>query len=140
MGGSRPIALAVWESALWHILGERRGSFMYKRSDRVSKLLQEEISDIIMNKLKDPRIGFATVMRVELSEDLAYLKVYISVYGEEEEKRRTIEGLESAKGFIKGEIGKRVRIKKVPEISFFLDDSLSEAFRLMEIMKDLGKG
>lgn len=112
---------------------------MYRRAERLSKLLQEEISDIIKTRLKDPRIGFATVMRVEISEDLGYLKAYISVYGGDEEKRRTIEGLESAKGFVRGEIGRRVRMKRVPEISFLLDDSLSEAFRIMDIMKDLEK-
>ncbi len=108
-----------------------------RRVEKLNKLIKEEVSDIIQKEIKDPRIGFVTVMRVEVSVDLRQAKVYISVYGGKKDKEKSMKGLESAKGYIQGEIGRRVRLRYTPEISFKLDESLEKGFRVLEIMKQM---
>ena len=92
----------------------------YKRSARFNRLLQEEISDIIRTRLKDPRIGFTSVVRVEATEDLRSSKVFVSVL-EEEKSAETLEGLEGAAGLIRNELLHRLHTRRVPDLRFFLD-------------------
>jgi ribosome-binding factor A len=91
----------------------------YKRSQRVRDLLREEIADIIIHKLKDPRIGFVTVTGVDITDDLKNSIAYISVL-KEEEKKSTLEILNTAKSFIRSELAKRVRMKTIPSLEFRL--------------------
>lgn len=89
---------------------------MNLRATRVGEQMKKELSDIIGRKLKDPRIGFVTVTDVRVTGDLQQAKVYISVLGDEEQRQNTLKGLEKAKGFIRSEIGQRIRLRKTPEI------------------------
>jgi len=107
----------------------------YKRSQRLSILLREEIADIIMRRVKDPRLGFVTVTDVEMSEDLKIAKVYISVY--EGDKDLTIEILNSAKGIIRNEVSKRVRVKFIPSIEFRIDRSIEHGDRIDRLLKEI---
>ena len=108
----------------------------YPRSRRVSELLLEEISWLIKRELKDPRIGFVTLTRVDVSKDLRHAKVYASIMGEEEERIRCIEGLKSAVGFIKKRLGENLRLKNLPNIDFILDTSLDNVKRIDELIRD----
>jgi ribosome-binding factor A len=107
----------------------------YKRSQRLSILLREEIADIIMRRVKDPRLGFVTVTDVEMSEDLKLAKVYISVY--EGDKDLTIEILNSAKGIIRNEVSKRVRVKFIPSIEFRIDRSIEHGDKIDRLLKEI---
>src|SRR5690625_5435553 len=91
------------------------------RANRVAEQIKIEISDIINNKIKDPRIGFLTITDVEVTGDLQQAKVFFSVLGDEEEREETLLGLSKANGFIRSEIGQRIRLRKVPEIIFEYD-------------------
>lgn len=110
------------------------------RTNRIGEAIKAEISDILQNELKDPRVGFASIVKVEVSNDLRHTKVYVSVLGGDEEKRRTLEGLNSAKGFIRGEIGRRIRLRHAPEISFQLDESIEQGIRISRLINEIVKG
>jgi ribosome-binding factor A len=110
---------------------------MMKRSSRVGDLLQREISEIILRELQDPRIGFVTVTGVAMSDDLKYAKVYISVMGSSEMTERTFVGLNSARRYIQTCIGKRVKLRYIPEISFHLDSSISYGAHIDKLLRDL---
>lgn len=100
----------------------------------------EEISWLIKRELKDPRIGFVTLTRVDVSKDLRHAKVFVSIMGEEEERNSSIQGLKSAVGFIKMRLGKKLRLKNLPDIDFLLDTSLDKVKRIDKLIKDLKKG
>ena len=107
------------------------------RVDRVSGLLQEEIGRLIQRELKDPRIGFVSVTRVALSRDLRHAKVFFSIYGDETAKQRSLEGLRSALGFIRGELGRRLGLRYIPELDFRIDESVEYAFHIEEIIQQI---
>ena len=108
-----------------------------KRAVRVGELLKEEISQIVLREMKDPRIGFVSVTDVEVSGDLRHAKVFISVYGSDQEKKETLEGLQQAQGFVRKLVGERVKIHHTPEIIFRYDDSIENGVHISEIIKDL---
>jgi ribosome-binding factor A len=108
-----------------------------KRSERVADLIQREISDLLMRSIKDPRIGFVTVTRVSVSDDCRSAKVYYSVMGTSEEREASLEGLESAKGFIRRELGKRVTLRYTPELFFQFDPSIEYAIHIEEVLRGL---
>lgn len=108
----------------------------YKRSQRLSILLREEIADIIMKRIKDPRLGFITVTDVELSNDLKIAKVFISVL-KDEDRDITIEILNSAKGLIRNEVSKRIRVKFIPTIEFMIDKSIEHGFKIDKLLKEI---
>ncbi|MBO8126389.1 MAG: 30S ribosome-binding factor RbfA [Firmicutes bacterium] len=110
------------------------------RHERIEDQIQEEIGEMILKDLKDPRIGFASVTRVKLTGDKREVRVFVSVYGSEEEKQKTIEALEHAKGYVRTEIGRRIKLRHTPEVHFFLDDSIEKGSRVMEILSRLEKG
>ncbi len=95
--------------------------------------MKEEIADILMRKIKDPRIGFVTVTDVEVSDDLRNAKVFVSIYGEEKEK--TLKGLDSAASFIRSELGKRMRMRFVPELLFRFDATVERGAHIMELLR-----
>jgi ribosome-binding factor A len=112
----------------------------YKRSQRVSDLLREEIADIITYRLKDPRIGFITVTGVDVTDDIKIARVYISVL-KDEEKKTTLEVLNAAKSFIRTELSKRLRMKFIPSIEFRLDTSVEYGSMIDKLLKEIrGKG
>jgi ribosome-binding factor A len=107
----------------------------YKRSQRVSDLLREEIADIIIYRLKDPRIGFITVTGVDVTDDIKIARVYVSVF-HDEERKTTLEILNAAKNFIRSELSKRLRMKFIPSIEFKLDTSIEYGNRIEKLLKD----
>ena len=107
------------------------------RANRVGEQMKKELSDIISRKLKDPRVGFVTVTDVEVTGDLQQAKVFITVLGNDEQKEETLEGLEKANGFIRSEIGQRIRLRKTPEITFEYDESIEYGNRIESIIKKL---
>jgi ribosome-binding factor A len=110
--------------------------FRFKRSQRVQELILEEISKLIQHGLKDPRIGFVTVTRIELSDDLKNARVYVSVMGSEEEKESSIEGLNSAKGYLRSCLGKNLYLKRIPELHFKLDAAADHVEKITKIIGD----
>lgn len=112
----------------------------YKRSQRVSDLLRKEIADIIIYRLKDPRVGFITVTGVEVTDDLKIARVYVSIF-KEEERKSTLEILNSAKNFIRSELSKRLRMKFIPSIEFRLDTSIEYGDKIEKLLKEIeGQG
>ncbi|HLS07821.1 30S ribosome-binding factor RbfA [Lentibacillus sp.] len=109
------------------------------RANRVAEQMKKELGELIGQKIKDPRVGFVTVTDVEVTGDLQQAKVFITVLGDEEEKHDTLIGLAKAKGFIRSEIGKRIRLRKTPEITFEFDEAYEHGNRIEEILRDLNK-
>lgn len=107
------------------------------RATRVGEQMKKELGDIISRKIKDPRVGFVTITDVEVTGDLQQAKVYISVLGEEKQKHSTLVGLAKAKGFIRSEIGKRIRLRKTPELTFEFDEAIEQGNRIETILRDL---
>ncbi len=108
---------------------------MKYRRFRMQDLFREEISQIVQQEIKDPGIGFITILEVKLTEDLKHAKVLYSVYGSDEEKYRTIEALRRAKGYIKHVLGSRVKLKFMPEIAFVLDTGQEKQDRIEELLR-----
>lgn len=108
-----------------------------RRILRINELVHEEVSDIIQKKLKDPDVGFVTVSDVDVSVDLRHANIYVTVYGNEKAKVKSIDGLNRARGFIRKEIGKRIRLRFTPEIFFKFDDTLERSSRIMELLKKI---
>ena len=107
------------------------------RKERLEELLRREISDIIHREVKDPRIGFVTVTDAEVTGDLSYAKVFVSVLGTAEEQAATLKGLNSATRFIRGEFGQRIKLRQVPEISFRFDPSVQHGARIHELLEQI---
>jgi len=110
---------------------------MGMRSERVQRQLKKEISLILQEDLRDPRIGFVTLTRIDLTGDLRYAKVYFSVLGDEAAKQSSTEGIQSAVGYIRRLIGERLKLKYVPEISFKLDKSIEYSINLEKTFERL---
>ncbi|MGG3466676.1 30S ribosome-binding factor RbfA [Neobacillus pocheonensis] len=110
---------------------------MSHRANRVGEQMKKELSDIIGRKIKDPRIGFVTVTDVQVTGDLQQAKVFISVLGDDEQKENTLKGLAKAKGFIRTEIGHRIRLRKTPEIIFEFDESIDYGNRIETLLHQL---
>lgn len=107
------------------------------RQDRVSEALKREIGSIIHDELKDPRLGFITITRVELTHDLRYAKVFFSVLGKDQEHKKTKEALDSALGFIRRLIAQRIRLRFVPEIDFQEDRSSEYSIKIQEVLEQI---
>ncbi len=115
------------------------GRAHFKRADRVGDLIKREISEMLIRGIKDPRIGLVTITRVNISDDLRVAKVYFSIMGGKEDRERNLQGLNSAKGFIKRELGKRIHLRYMPDITFKFDPSLEYADHINRLMKDMGR-
>ena len=107
------------------------------RTVRLDEQFREEISKLLMKGLKDPRIGFVTISRVEITNDLSYAKVFISVLGADREEAASLMGLRNSAGFIRTYLGKALKIRKIPQLSFLLDESLDHAMHIEEILAEL---
>ena len=111
-----------------------------RRHDRLADQIRAEVAQMIVAELKDPRIGFSTVTRVDLNPDLQHARVLVSVLGGEEAQRTTIEGLLSAAGFLRREIGRRLSLRRVPDLIFVLDRGPEEATRIETVLRELKQG
>ncbi|NLY88054.1 MAG: 30S ribosome-binding factor RbfA [Firmicutes bacterium] len=107
------------------------------RSERLAGLIKEELGKLLQKEIKDPRIGFVSITKVKVSRDRSHAKVYISVFGDKSQQESAMEGLESAKGFIRLELGKRIRSRHTPEIQFIADSSLEESARIFSLLDQI---
>ncbi len=107
------------------------------RPQRVAELIREEIAKLLVKGLKDPRVGFVSVMAVRMSGDLRYASVYVSLYGTEKERKSSLIGLRRSTGWIRREIGKAIRLRFTPEIRFFPDDTLDQVYHLEEVFREI---
>jgi len=111
-----------------------------QRTDRLNSSLREVISDVIRKDVKNPHVNeLITVTRVEITKDLHYAKVYVSVIGSDEEKQETLNALQSASGFIAVQASKQIVIRYFPELRFILDDSAERHARIEDILKEIKK-
>jgi bifunctional oligoribonuclease and PAP phosphatase NrnA len=107
------------------------------RAQRVAEVIRHEIGELLIKGLKDPRIGFVSIMRVTMSPDLCYANVYVSLYGSEEEKKSSLIGLRHSAGWIRRQTGRKIRLRVTPEIRFFPDDTLDKVYHLEEIFHQI---
>lgn len=108
---------------------------MSHRIERVNQLIRQEISELLRREVKDPRLGcFISVTRVDTTPDLKYARVFVSHFCKEEEKKQVVEALTSASHFLHGELIKRLRIRRVPELTFHWDDSIERGARVLELL------
>ncbi|MFC5558104.1 30S ribosome-binding factor RbfA [Ureibacillus thermophilus] len=110
---------------------------MSLRANRVAEQMKKELGDIIGRKLKDPRVGFVTVTAVELTGDLQQATIYFTTLGTEEERNETLKALEKAKGFIRSEIGHRIRLRRTPEITFKFDTSIEYGNKIEQLLRSI---
>lgn len=107
------------------------------RENRVAEQMKKELGEILSQKIKDPRVGFVTVTDVEVTGDLQNATIFYTVLGDEKKKEDTLKGLEKAKGFIRSEIGQRIRLRKTPEIEFKFDEAFEYGNRIDSILRDI---
>jgi ribosome-binding factor A len=109
----------------------------HKRTDRVSDQIRMEIADILRRRLKDPRVGFITLTAVDLTADLRQAWVYVTVLADGDQGNDAMHALVRATGFIRGELGRRVKLRYVPELTFVRDTSVDQVRRVMDLLDEL---
>ena len=107
------------------------------RRKRIARLIREEASRMILQELWDPRLGFVTVTDVEVSGDLEHALIKVSVLGSEQDKERTLEGLESCRSYVQAAVGKLVKLRRSPHIRFELDRSIDRSARVSELLREI---
>ncbi|HET6381597.1 MAG TPA: 30S ribosome-binding factor RbfA [candidate division Zixibacteria bacterium] len=110
---------------------------MSQRTSRLDSQIQQELMDLLQREMKDPRVGFATVTRVETARDLGHARVWISVYGSEEERQRSMEALQDAKPWLRHRLAERLQIRHVPELSLRRDDSIEAGDRVLRLLNQI---
>ena len=100
----------------------------------------EELSDLLLREIKDPRIGFVTITEAEVSDDLRHARVYVVTHETGEERQRTLKGLQSARSYLRAALGRRLRLRYIPELTFCIDETLERGLRIHEILKSLETG
>lgn len=113
---------------------------MSKRSEKIAETIHETVSAILCRGLNDPRIGFVTIIAVEVTDDLSLARIYFTVIGDDESKKNSEIGLNSAKGFIRKELGRVLTIRHLPEIIFKYDHSQEYGNRIDSILKEISTG
>ncbi|MEA5552208.1 30S ribosome-binding factor RbfA [Anabaena cylindrica UHCC 0172] len=110
-----------------------------RRVSRVAELIKREVSQMLLNGIKDDRVGtgIVSVTDVDVSGDLQHAKIFVSIYGTEEAKAETMAGLKSATGYVRSELGARVRLRRTPEVIFVEDDSLERGTKLLSLLNQL---
>jgi len=105
----------------------------------MAEAIKKEVADLIRNDIKDPRVGFVTITGVEVTRDLSYGKIFISVMGSEEQRKETLGALQKAAGYLRSEVGRRIKVRHAPELVFKLDTSLDHGTRIMELLHEVKK-
>jgi ribosome-binding factor A len=107
------------------------------RQEKLGELIAAEISELIRTRLKDPRVGFASITHVEVSGDLRHAKVFVSVMGSAEEQAETMKGLKHASSFLRHELASRLVLRFMPELTFKLDTSIAEGARILDLIQQV---
>src|SRR3954471_5411429 len=113
---------------------------MTQRTDRIDELLREEMTAILSREVDDTGMGFATITDVETTPDLRHAKVLVSVIGQPDDRRATIVAMGRKMPFVRHELGKRLRLKRIPEFHLDLDDSVERGTRILHLLDELGAG
>jgi ribosome-binding factor A len=108
----------------------------FRRTDRINEQLRQEIALLILEEVRDPRVGLATITGVETSPELDHARVYITATADEDEKAAMVEGLRSAAPFIRGQLGRRLHMRRIPELHFELDRKLENAMRIESLLRE----
>ncbi len=112
----------------------------WDKFEKLVSLVREKVTNIILYRMKDPRIGFITVTKVDLSRDLKSLRVYFSVLGDQADRSKATKALENSRGFVRSEVAKALRTRSVPEVEFEYDESGERATRILNIISELDVG
>jgi ribosome-binding factor A len=113
---------------------------MTRRLERLNGLFRQELSDLLLRQLKDPRLAqFVSITRVNISPDLSHARVFVSVMGSEEEKASTLEGLTAAANYLRRELNNRISLRRMPELSFRRDDSLEQGAHVLDLLKQISE-
>ena len=107
------------------------------RTERVADLLRQELSQLLEREVRDPRVGFVTITRVELTRDLQTARVGITVLGDETQKKQSLQGLSAAQGFLRRQLARRLGLKHTPALVFELDQSLESEQRIEELLRQI---
>jgi ribosome-binding factor A len=112
-----------------------------RRVSRVGALIQEEVSQMVLHEIKDDRVGagMVSITLVDVSGDLQHAKIYVSIYGTDEAREETMAGLKSATGFVRRELGKRLRLRRTPEIIFIEDRGIERGDRILTLLTQLSQ-
>jgi len=110
---------------------------MSQRTDRLDSQIQQELMDLLQREMADPRIGFATVTRVETARDLGHARVWVSVLGTDEERERSMKALQLATPWLRRRLGDRLTLRHVPELSIRLDESIASGDRVLRLLREL---
>jgi len=108
-----------------------------KRKEQLEKYLIREINNIIYREINDPRIKFVTITRVKVSSDLRYADIFVTIFNDRKQQKKTLEGLKNATKFIRGELGKDLKIRYVPNIKFIIDKDLEQQYKLLKIITEI---
>jgi ribosome-binding factor A len=113
---------------------------MTRRLERLNGLFRQELSDLLLRQLKDPRLAqFVSITRVIVSPDLSHARVFVSVMGSEEEKTSTLEGLTAAANYLRRELNNRISLRRMPELSFRRDDSLEQGAHVLDLLNQISE-
>ncbi len=107
------------------------------RQEKLGELIAAELSDLLRTRMKDPRVGFASITHVEVSGDLRHAKIFVSVFGSEDEQAATIQALKHATGFLRHELANRLVLRYMPALVFKLDTSIEKGTRILELIRQL---
>lgn len=110
------------------------------RQARVAALVQEVVSELILRRIKDPRIGFVSVVKVDVPRDMSVAKIYVSVLGTDDEKQKSMEGLASAKGLVRSEVAKVLGMRHAPDIEFLLDEGIEHSVHISKVLSEIKAG
>lgn len=107
------------------------------RQEKLGEQIAQDLSDLLRTRVKDPRVGFASITHVEVSGDLRHAKIHVSVMGTAEEREETMKALRHASGFLRHELASRLTLRYMPELTFKLDTSIEEGARILELIRQV---
>jgi ribosome-binding factor A len=110
-----------------------------RRVERVASLIRREVSELMVGGIKDERVslGMVSVTSVEVAGDLQHCKIFVSIYGSEEDRRQAMAGLGSASAYVKGELGRRLKMRRTPEVVFVLDRGIEKGTSVLSLLNRL---
>jgi ribosome-binding factor A len=110
-----------------------------RRVERVAALIRRETSELLIHGIRDERVhqGMVSITDVEVSGDLQHCKIFVSIYGEDTDKRNVLEGLKSASGYLRGELGRRLQMRRAPEVVFQLDRGIEKGTSVLNLLNRL---
>ena len=110
-----------------------------RRVERVAALIRRETSELLINGIRDERVhqGMVSITEVEVSGDLQHCKIFVSVYGDDQQREQVLEGLQAASGFLRGELGRRLQMRRAPEVAFHLDRGIEKGTSVLNLLNRL---